>query len=221
MDVIIQGQVGPQVLTDGTTQGLRQDKTGALVVTEVQPRYYELAVRGILFTATGTPAGGTSSSSSAGTTTLAAAGTPLGALYNPSGSGKNAIIVRSGWLQGTAGTGPGYLMWYLGPTAAITAGTALPINSTNGNTKPLCTAYGATAATAAAALTGASQINVLRPFWPTTSVATFGTTAAAALEIEGAGDIVVPPGSYAALTGTVAAATLLGCFSVVWAEVNA
>ncbi len=45
----IQGQVGPQVLTDGVISQLRAEKTGALVMQQLHGRYYEQTYRKNLF----------------------------------------------------------------------------------------------------------------------------------------------------------------------------
>src|SRR6266404_5040492 len=84
MAVPIQGQVGPQVLADGTTAVVRLDRSGAEVVQELHGRYYETAFRKSIFSvanATGT------------TTSVAFATTYTGlCLSNPIGSTVNLVL---------------------------------------------------------------------------------------------------------------------------------
>ena len=48
---LIQGQVGPQIVSDGVTPTARMGKLGELMVSDVQGRYYEQAYRKNLFLA--------------------------------------------------------------------------------------------------------------------------------------------------------------------------
>ena len=220
--MLVEGQIGPVVGQDGTQQQVRQARDASLVTNDGHARYYEPTVRALVFSATGPMASATSSSSTAvaAAGTFPAASSPLGALWNPASTGKNAVIIRGGFSEVSAGTGPGILLWALGPTAAITAGTKLPINGNNGTGGgSVCTAYGATSATAIAALTGQSQVNVLRPLINSSGAqAVFGTGVLAAYELTD-GDIVVPPGNVLILAGTIAGATLVGGFTIEWEEV--
>src|SRR5216683_4697474 len=47
----IEGQVGPQVVSDGSFSEIRQGKAGDLIISQLHGRYYEAAFRKSLFTA--------------------------------------------------------------------------------------------------------------------------------------------------------------------------
>ena len=47
--MIVEGKVGPAVLTDGSQKELRLDKTGVQVVTDGHSRFQEAALRNNLF----------------------------------------------------------------------------------------------------------------------------------------------------------------------------
>src|SRR6266849_5565966 len=84
MAVPIQGQVGPQVLSDGATAVVRLDRSGAEVIQELHGRYYETAFRKAVF----------SGGNAAGvTTTVGTATTYTGlCLSNPVGSPVNLVL---------------------------------------------------------------------------------------------------------------------------------
>jgi hypothetical protein len=92
------GVIGPVSQADGTYARMRQDKNGAVVVTDAHGRHYEAASRGKLFAAVysaGQAPGATI------TTTAPAV------LYNPAGSGILVAIkrVRVAYVSGTLGSG--------------------------------------------------------------------------------------------------------------------
>src|SRR5437870_6134728 len=96
--MLIQGQVGPQVVSDGTETTPRLGRSSEVIVTELHGKYYESNFRGNLFHAT----------IDTGGVALAVAGTASGiALANPAGSGKNLSLVRValGVVSGTFVTG--------------------------------------------------------------------------------------------------------------------
>lgn len=80
-----EGTVGPQLLSDGDYSDLRLGRSGELVTSGFHGKYYEQTYRGNVFVARNlggffAPAG-------------TAAG-PLG-LYNPPGSGKNLVLLKT------------------------------------------------------------------------------------------------------------------------------
>jgi len=117
--MLIQGQVGPSVLTDGTQAApLRQGRTGEGLITQLHGKYYESNLRGSVFVATTTAA------------TLSTLGTAVSfALTNPAGSTKNASIIRVEVGITTAPATPvvGIYAIYVNsnPVAAAVTGTAL------------------------------------------------------------------------------------------------
>lgn len=86
--MILQGQVGPQVLADGSNSTVRTGKLGDAIFSELEPKYYEQAYRGNVFF------------SVAQTVTFSAQNltsqTQTGLLItNPSGSNKNLVPIQS------------------------------------------------------------------------------------------------------------------------------
>src|SRR6266566_7865569 len=81
-----EGVVGPQVLTDGSKNDIRLGRLGELIVTELHGKYYEQAFRGNVF-----------ANAAASATFLAATGTAITpcSLFNPVGSGKNLVLIRT------------------------------------------------------------------------------------------------------------------------------
>jgi hypothetical protein len=123
MNVAILGQVGPQILSDGTMPVLRASKTGELVVAELHGKYAEQTYRGNVFWATMSvgvifPAPG------------AFFALPM-TLTNPVGSGKNLNLISFDMvftaIPGTPLTGLYGLYVNSLPTAAAVTGTAIPV----------------------------------------------------------------------------------------------
>lgn len=122
-----QGKTGPQTASDGNYNILRQDKTGALVVTEAHGRYHEAASRGKLYIASIAVAGvapGTALST-----------TPAFQIWNPVNSGIIISIkqIFVGYVSGTLGAGALVHAQNSSQTAAPTGGTELTPLSANLN----------------------------------------------------------------------------------------
>lgn len=120
MALTVRGQVGPQVLADGTEQPFRTGKTGELVVTELHGKYFEQSMRGNLFHASIAAAGAA----------LSVAGTAAGiALYNPAGGAGAKLLsiikVTLGIVSGTYVVGSIMHGVNTNVNAAATTGTAL------------------------------------------------------------------------------------------------
>jgi len=109
--MLIQGQVGAPSLQGslgpGTTPAIRLGQLGDVIVSELHGRYYETNYRGSLFGAAlnAITVGSTNITPVNGTNT-----TPIFAIYNPIGSGKNISIVKvtQSLVSGTPG---GPLLW--------------------------------------------------------------------------------------------------------------
>lgn len=110
----------------GTNDDLRGDRSGALVTTDAHGRFQESALSGNLY------GGGmtlTSISNATFTTaTLGATATPIVGLYNPSTSGKNAVILQAklqAVITALQVTGQGAFMWCVSAgNSAISTGNA-------------------------------------------------------------------------------------------------
>lgn len=120
-DVTIEGYVGPATSADGPGIPLRQERSGAVVTTELHGKYFETNFRGNLFWATMTagvifPA------------PAAVAANPV-TLYNPLGSGRNLSLISFDMIMtiipGTPLTGLYGLYVNNSPQAAAVTGTVL------------------------------------------------------------------------------------------------
>lgn len=209
--MLIQGQVGPVSTTSSVSAGTiapgRQGNMGELIVSEVQPRYYEAAYRRALF----------NGANQVGTvTTVGLATTYTGlCLSNPVGSTVNLVLTKVGFaflVAFAAGSAIGLMQGY-------NSGTNVT-HTTPGT--PRSAFFGAGAV-------GVGLIDVACTF-PTapfvTHIFAAGLTGAitTAPMVPGTlpdleGGVILPPGAYAAIyTSTVsAAASLFG--SMQWLEV--
>lgn len=177
-----------------------QDQQGAVLVTEQNPRYYQGVYNGNTYCwqtlAAATPTGAVP---------LAAAGTPIIAVWNPPGSGKNVIILQTSVAVRNVGTtlGLGSFWFSGGPTATITQAASIPVNMLS------MTAAGSIAkAFSAVALTGSTALLSLRPIAGTGYNATVAATVAMGPSIEDtAGGVVVIPGNLLAVTCSVTGGT--------------
>jgi hypothetical protein len=132
------GLVGEQTLADGAEGQTRLGPQGDLL-TNISGKYYEHARKGRLFHAH-TAVAGVAPGTAIGTTAAAA-------LANPSGSGKDLVVV-GGFLAYLSGTlGIGFMSWigHIDPTQAAITGTAMVavngrLNGSNPSGKALTTA---------------------------------------------------------------------------------
>lgn len=90
---LAQGQVGPQTASDGTNPILRLGRSAEQVMTQLHGRFYEQALRGNVFT--GGMALTSISNATFTTATTGATATPIIGLYNPTGSGVNAVLLQA------------------------------------------------------------------------------------------------------------------------------
>lgn len=152
--MIVEGQVGPRVVREGSENILRTGITGCLNITEGHGRYYEAVSRGFCFSA----------AAQAGVTTQAglSATTPALTLYNPGGSGVNAELIWAGatFTVAFAAAAVVWLAANVNISAAAVTGTAFTArNCLLGNAKaPNCFVY--TAATLPAAPVAVSVLGV-------------------------------------------------------------
>lgn len=177
------------------------------LLANVYGKYYELAIRGMLFHAA-TAVTGVAPGTAIGTTAAYA-------LENPAGSNKNVVVIvgRMGYVSGTLGAGVIHWVSQNNPSAAATTGTAItPVNAKldgpKGVAKPFTTA------------TVPASPAVTRVFG--SLEASLATTAVAPWVIEDLvdGAIIVTPGCSVQLQATAAAGTTpLVAYSVTYAEV--
>lgn len=183
-----QGQSGKQ-LGQNITVGLGE--FSELLVSELLPPRYELAYRGLSFSASWTAAA------------LAAASTTFGAfiLYNPAGSGKNLVLskVQSVVTAFTpVATGQGWGIFAV-PSGAIAPTTTLAAGNTPNNNL-----VGGPPAQAKTAVSGANTVTatpvllrLIGGLYP--DLAAGDVTAL--FEADLAGEIIVPPGGLIQISG--------------------
>jgi hypothetical protein len=227
MEAIIHGQVGPQVLSDGSSQAFRQGRNGEQVTQDLHGRFYEQALRGNLYSG-----GMTGTSISNATFTVAttdATATPIVGLWNPAGSGVNAVLVAaqvSVYITAATATGPGGFVWTACTGNTLTAiGTGIAGWSNN----TLLQSGARCRSMAGAALT--SKTNALAVF----RGAGLGGGALGAFSEVGTavgfipmgqpmveyfnGSVIVPPGGIIALQCVVTPVAHSASSGLVWEEV--
>lgn len=207
----IEGMSGVQALTDQVPSIARMGKQGEVMVSELHGRYYEQTYRGNVFMlSVSTAAAVTAFSGGAG-------GTPMLAIYNPVGSGKNAAILKSTLGNVVAASVAGTVAFglYFGQTAAITqATTTTPTNcATLAAAGSVMTGFRNIALTSSTAATNVHALGSY--YWATAAGAIQTPNAPADLE----GSLIIPPGSYVALGGSAALTSATWIGSLVWEEV--
>ena len=188
------------------------------IATELLPRNYGAVYQGWEFSfssasITASGAAGGDGNTTAVPATLLVSATPSFALWNPSGSGKNAVIKKVGALN-ISGTPNGPLYWNYG--AVVTGITATPSTVVSG-------------------LIGGSAASVMKVY---SGVATTGSPAGIAYKLacgfvkvasiadnmgtpfyeETGGDIIVPPGEWLALCSSGTGTSHVYQVSVSWLE---
>jgi hypothetical protein len=227
---IQQGATGKQI---GQVPVASAGEFGELLVTELQPRFYEWNNRGSIFAggmqltsianATFTTADGLSA-----TLATAATATPIAGLWNPSNSGINIVLLQavvSMVLTAATSTGTGPLVYasYTGQTSPIATGLN-PINR-----KSFLVSGGSlTKNLAGVALTGLQNTGV---FLGASSIPTDSTNFSFVGTAVGAmpwvapsaenldGNIIVPPGSIIALFASTTPVAVSAASSLVWIEI--
>ena len=210
--MLSQAQVGPiAAASNGVQTSLRSGSLGDQIVSELHGRYYETTKQGNSFILSVSAAAALTAFSGG------AAGTPMLALYNPVGSGKNIVLNKANVANVVAVSAAGTCTFglYFGQTAVITQAT------TTAPTNCLTQAASGSAMTGFrnVALTGGSAASNVIPlgsyYWATAAGAIQTPNAPADLE----GGIIIPPGSYVALGGSAALTSATWIASIQWEEV--
>jgi hypothetical protein len=216
-NIRIQGRAGVNYGTDGTAMDIRLGRTGALITGSGQPRYYEMAARGNIFSLT-LEAGSTAISAGNIINAAAAASTQF-AIWNPSGSGKNIALLKFGVMV-ISGTSPvsGIMHSFTATAPTIATSVVDPIVCNNVGLSASCIA-GALTHASGAALTGSSALKTIRSAHLAFSAGTFAALGGYnALEDMG-GDIVLPPNTGWVPTWQAAGTSMLVGYSITWAEI--
>jgi hypothetical protein len=206
-----QGQVGKQV-GQGQTVGFGEFTD--VLVTQLQSRYYEQCYRGNTFFVSVASAAGTAYTGAAG-------GTPLVAVHNPTGSGKNLVLKSAMVSVVASATAAGMTQFriYSGPSVLPTGTLVQPFSA-------LTILQGGSVAKGVsnAAMTSSTAL---------TYVTTIGTYQFAVLTTSGgptfmlvppvywdaAGQIIVPPGNQLALGAVTIPTAMTNDACLIWDEV--
>ena len=201
---------GQSIKTGAPGQALAQDQQNALIVTELNPRYYKTTTKETLLL----------SSVYGGSTLVAAsaigqtAWNPAVGIYNPVNSGKNCVII---WGVGTFVSGTptaGGLVWgYVAPNAGVTAAGG----NNSVNTQNLVTGTSTAKTFLQSAMTGSAASVMLAPLTDAFAGAVAATSTNTATFDEVAGLFVCPPGGVIGISGTLGTTTVVQC-SMAWVE---
>lgn len=218
---------GLKKLASGGLALLRADRTSALVTTDAHGRFQEAALSGNLY------GGGmtlTSISNATFTTaTLGATCTPIVGIWNPSTSGKNAVILQAKLqtiITALQVTGQGAYMW-----CTSTGNGALTLGTTPFNRTTLSSSGSVVKDMSGIALTGLTNNLVVREAsslqgGPGSNLSTLQTAAGlmplnnpAVENIDGA--YIVPPGGILALLCTTNPPVAISAASgIMWEELD-
>ena len=211
----LQAQAGTGALktADGSIVNLRTGNQSDLIVSELHAPYYEQVDRGNVFTLSLVTAAAITAYVGA------AAGTPMLGVFNPTGSGKNLVLLQANFADVVAASAAGTATFgiYYGATAAITQATVT--NPTSALTQlasgSVATGFRNVALTGSTAATNVLPIGSY--YWATAAGAIQTPNAA----VEPKGTILIPPGSYMALGGSAALTSATWIGSLTWEEVLA
>lgn len=204
----IEGRVGPQVLSDGAQQVPRMGKDGAFAAQDAHARYQEAVYRGGVYSSC-TAAAGVAPGTALGTT-------PPFALYNPTASGKNLVILRTslGYVSGTLGAGTIMYAKWSPQVASPTGGTAGVVQSN---------LLGGGSAGSGLVFSGSTLSGsplVLRPAFTLGAFLASTASINPPLVDEVAGEFIVSPGGVFVMQGiTAAGASPLVLFGCSWEEI--
>lgn len=204
-----------QSATDGNDYNVLGGKQQEMIVSELHGKYYSQAVRGNVFHASTVVAGVA--------IPISTATAPIVGLWNPSGSGKNAVLIRysASYVSGT--TVAGALGLSLVSNAGAALGTAAPFSAfANGTVTNALIGGGGT--NQVRACTGGTTTLTTAGTWFYTlgfqEYAAVATTAIAPAAIihDFDGMLIVPPNTFVHVVGSAASGALLSQ-TLSWEEV--
>jgi hypothetical protein len=211
--VQIYGQTGPNNYPDGVVPITRMGKQGNLLADPIHGRYYEQAYRGNLFVMDSDSV--TLAAANASKTALATVKL-INGFFNPSTSGKNAVILFAS-IATTSGTPGGPYFYNFLADSTINSAATGTIRSTNlgaSYTSVMTAQTGVILANVGAATTALKQLGVIGG--PAAVAAGAGLYTAID---EVAGRIIVPPGVVFGLTCLAAGTTHIVQSTLMWEEV--
>lgn len=211
----ISGQVGQQgPIASGTPQiAVRQGNYGELIATELNPAYYEQALRQNVFSV--------AQVSATAAIALAAGGATL-VLFNPNNSGKNLALIDVVLTIEAQTAATQIESFYLaGAATGATQTLTTPLTP-----QPALVGSGATAQ--GKALVSSTFSNIAVPLryigsFAQAATATSGVATIVSMKDEIKGAIIVPPGSYVGIYGLTGGTVgdLSIAASMTWMELSA
>jgi len=205
--------VGTRSAPDGMEGSrLRSERTGALVIQQLHAPYAEECVRGNIWTASTAVAGVTVTASCV----ISALAMPIIGVFNPTGSGRNLVIIKTIVQQ----------MTLTAVTFVWAGGAAMGLTNANGVATHINNFTFATAASGgsvARSFLGASIIGATAP----TAFRYVGGAIAGATAVGEVysfteyndGDIVLSPNTFAGLFADTATSAAVVRAAITWAEV--
>ncbi len=199
--------VGPQTLQDGHTGEGRIGRSGEEIVSQLHAPLYEATKRGSVFSGV-TAVTGVAPGTAIGTTAAFA-------LYNPSNSGVDLVVLKASmsYLSGTLGIGFVNWIYHTATVQAAAAITGTAITAVRGN--------GGEAGAKGKPLTTATVVAgvLTRPFGNLPPMLATSVLAPWRLDDPVDGALVVPPGAGVSLQATAAGgSTPLVIFGCTWLE---
>lgn len=210
--MILQQIVGqPAAGANNALLNSRAGQLGDTIVSELHGRYYETNYRGNLFSIS------VSAAAAVTAFTGGAGGTPMLAVFNPTGSGKNLVLLKASFANVVAASAAGTVTFglYFGTTATITQATTVSpwSMSTQLQSGSVATGFRNIALTSGSA---ANNVIALGSYYWATAA---GAAQVSAGPIDLEGSVIIPPGSYAALGGSAALTSATWIGSLQWEEV--
>jgi hypothetical protein len=221
--MMLQGQVGPQVASDGTFPDLRLGRSAEGVVQELHGRFYEQVFRGNVFSI-----GCQLTALSSATILLTASAQPIVGVWNPTTSPVNLAILQAmlvDEINNVTSVALGAFVWTssLGNTS-LTAGLAPFNRKTLASTGSQAKAFALSTSSLLTGLT--NNLVVFEPAEFNTASGLLTTTVLAATPTPSAsgvqnfdGGLIVPPGGVLALLNTVSTTTHSVAARLMWEEV--
>lgn len=212
--MLLQGNQGQSNKAVGQGQTLSLGEFSEALVTELMPRYYEQCYRGQTFFLSVAAAAGTAYTGAAG-------GTPLVAVHNPTGSGKN-LVIKSTMVSVVAtasAAGMTQFRLYSGPSVLPTGTLVQPFSAlTIQQGGSVAKGVSNAAMTSSTALTYVTTVGTYQFSVQTTSG---GPTYMLCPPIywDAAGQLIVPPGNQLALGAVTIPTSMTNDACLFWDEI--
>lgn len=222
MDSHILGQVGPQIVQDGTNPITRMGRSAEIMVQQLHGRFYEQVYRGNMYSI-----GCNLTPLSAATVLLTAAGQPIVGVWNPPTSTVNLVLIRAALvaaLNNVTSVAPGAFIWASSlSNVALTAGLNPFNRKTLASTGSQAKAFALSTASLLTGLTnnltffGMPEFNTASALLTTAVPATSPTPSVAGVQ-DFEGSLIVPPGGVVGLFNTVSSTTHSVGARLMWEE---